>query len=123
NRQNLRDLGLAQKFSYIATKLSYAPDKIKHRAYRRAYKLYRKVGRPLPPVLKNIEELNFNAVRDYVPRTYRGHATLFSATDLTASFDAEEGWRQLVAKLEVHEIPGNHLDIIKEPHVRVLAAK
>lgn len=121
--QNLRELSLTQKVSYVATKLSFAPDKIKHRAYRRAYKLYRKFGRPLSPVLKNIEALNFNAVRDYTPQIYSGKATLFSANDLTASFDVEDGWRQLVAELEVHEIDGNHLDIIKEPHVRVLAAK
>ncbi len=121
--QNLRELSFAEKFRYVATKLSFAPDKIKHRAYRRAYKLYRKFGRPLPPALKNIEELNFNAVREYVPQIYSGKATLFSANDLTASFDVEEGWRQLVAELEVHEIEGNHLDIIKEPHVRMLAAK
>jgi amino acid adenylation domain-containing protein len=121
--RNLRGLTFTQKFGYVATKLKYAPDKIKHKAYRRAYKLYRKFGRPLPPVLKNIEQLNFNAVREYVPRVYSGRATLFSATDLTASFDVEDGWRQLVAELEVHQIPGNHLDIIKEPHVRVLAEK
>jgi hypothetical protein len=119
----LRGLTLAEKFSYISNKLTYAPDKIKHRVYRRAYKLYRKFGRPLPPILKNIEALNFNSVREYIPQPYAGRATLFSANDLTASFDVEDGWRQLVTELEVHDIPGNHLDIIKEPHVRVLAEK
>lgn len=118
---NLSELGLADKFVYLATKMKYAPAKIKHKAYRRAYKLYERIGRPLPAVLKNIEELNFMAAREYVPQFYDGRATLFSATDLTASFDVEDGWRQLVTDLQVRRIPGNHLDMIKEPHVRVLA--
>lgn len=120
---NLGQLSLPGKISYLLNKLGYAPAKLKHKLYRRAYKLYRRIGRPLPAVLKNIEELNFIATRDYVPQTYSGRATLFSATDLTASYDVEDGWRQLVAELEVHNIPGNHLDIIREPHVQVLAEK
>ena len=120
---NLGEIGFADKLAYIASKLRYAPAKIKHKAYRRAYKLYRRIGRPLPPVLKNIEELNFMAAREYLPQVYSGRATLFSATDLTASFDVEDGWRQLVDELEVHKIPGNHMDMIKEPHVQVLADK
>jgi len=120
---NLSEIRFADKFAYLATKLRYAPAKIKHKAYRRAYKMYERIGRPLPTVLKNIEELNFMAAREYVPQIYSGRATLFSATDLTASFDVEDGWRQLATELEVHKIPGNHLDMIKEPHVQVLAEK
>jgi hypothetical protein len=48
---------------------------------------------------------------------------LFSATDLTASYDVEDGWRQLVTELDVHEVPGDHGDIIREPNVRLLAEK
>jgi amino acid adenylation domain-containing protein len=121
--KNLRQLGLFEKVAYVRSKLGYAPAKLKHRVYRRAYKLYRRIGRPLPAVLKNIEELNCVATKDYVPQTYSGRATLFSATDLTASYDVEDGWRQLVAELEVRKVPGNHLDIIREPHVQVLADK
>jgi aspartate racemase len=120
---NLSRLTLVEKFAYMATKLKYAPDKAKHRLYRGAYKLYQRVGRPLPPVLRNIEELTFMACREFVPQKYSGNATLFSATDLTASYDVEDGWRQLVSELEVHEIPGNHCDIIREPNVKILAEK
>src|SRR6266480_8059393 len=35
-----------------------------------------------------------------------------------------EGWRALADNgIEVHEIPGSHLDIVKEPHVGELAKK
>ncbi len=120
--ENLRRLETSAKIAYLLNKLRYAPDKIKHRLYRRAYKIYKRVGRPLPPVLKNIEEINFTAVKDYVPQTYSGNVTLFLASDLTADYDLHEGWRELVAgEIETHEIPGNHINIIKEPHVGALA--
>jgi thioesterase domain-containing protein len=74
--------------------------------------------------LKNIEEINFAAVKDYVPQTFAGDATLFLATDLTADYDLHDGWRELVeGRIEVHEISGNHINIIKEPHVRELAER
>jgi thioesterase domain-containing protein len=35
-----------------------------------------------------------------------------------------EGWQTLAPNgVEVHEIPGDHINIIKEPHVRSLAEK
>ena len=123
HRQNLGQLSTTSKLQYLLDKLKFAPAKVKHKIYRRAYKFYRRLGRPLPRVLKNIEELNFAAVKDYVPRVYPGHATIFLATDdLTAAYDVEEGWQDLVSGgLQKIRVPGNHLDIVKEPHVRVLA--
>ncbi len=125
HRQNLKQLQGSEKFAYVLGKLKYAPAKTRHKVYRRAYKLYQRFGRPLPQVLRNIEELNFAAVKDYLPQVYQGRATLFLASDdLTAAFDVEEGWQGLVAGgLEIVAISGNHLDIVKEPHVRVLAEK
>jgi amino acid adenylation domain-containing protein len=121
---NLRTLNATDKFRYLVNKLRYAPAKAKHKLYRRAYKIYQKVGRPLPPVLKNIEEINFTAVKDYEPQIYSGDVMLFLASDLTADYDSQDGWRELVrGNIESHVIPGNHLNIIKEPGVRVLAEK
>jgi len=121
---NLRQLHGPEKIAYVFRKLKYAPAKTKHKLYRRAYKIYRRYGRPLPPALKNIEEINFAAVKDYEPQTYFGNVTLFLASDLTADYDLHDGWRELVqGDIETHEIPGNHINIIKEPHVRPLAEK
>ncbi|MDX6500090.1 MAG: hypothetical protein QOG23_3350 [Blastocatellia bacterium] len=121
---NLGQLSTAKKLEYVIGKLKYAPEKAKHKLYRRAYKIYQKMGRRLPPALKNIEEINFAAVKDYVPQTFAGDVTLFLATDLTADYDLHDGWRELVeGRIEVHEISGNHINIIKEPHVRELAER
>jgi thioesterase domain-containing protein/acyl carrier protein len=123
--QNMQRLNGQEKLAYLAGKIKFAPAKTKHKIYRRAFKLYQRVGRGLPPVLRNIEELNFAAVKDYVPQVYPGRATLFLASDdLTAAFDVEEGWKCLVTGgLEKIRVSGNHLDIVKEPHVRTLAEK
>jgi len=121
---NLRQLNAPEKIAYVFRKLKYAPAKAKHKLYRRAYKIYRRYGRPLPPALKNIEEINFAAVKEYEPRTYFGNVTLFLASDLTADYDLHDGWRELVqGDIETYEIPGNHINIIKEPHVGPLAEK
>jgi len=60
-----------------------------------------------------------------MPQVYPGRATLFLASDdRTAAFDVEEGWQGLVAgELEKIRVSGNHLDLVKEPHVRTLAEK
>ncbi|PYS61631.1 MAG: non-ribosomal peptide synthetase [Acidobacteria bacterium] len=119
---NLRQLKGREKLGYVLNKLAYAPQKAKHKLYRRAYKIYKKIGKPLPPVLQNIEEINFAAVKDYVPRTYAGNVTLFLASDLTSDYDLHDGWCELVhGEIESHEIPGNHINIIKPPHVSALA--
>jgi thioesterase domain-containing protein/acyl carrier protein len=121
---NLGSLNVSGKARYVATKLRFAPQKAKHKIYRRAYKIYKKFGKPLPVVLQNIEEINFAAVKDYQPQIYSGDLTLFLATDLTADYDSKDGWRELVkGRIDTHEIPGNHLNIIKDPGVRVLAEK
>jgi amino acid adenylation domain-containing protein len=121
---NLRQLNASSKIDYVVNKLRYVPAKTRHRVYRRAYKIYQKFGRPLPPVLRNIEEINFTAVKDYQPQIYSGDVKLFLATDLTADYDSESGWRELVrGRIDTCQIPGNHLDIIKEPGVRLLAEK
>jgi aspartate racemase len=123
--QNLRTLSAQESVAYVVGKLKFAPAKTKHKIYRRAFKLYQRIGRRLPQALRNIEELNFAAVKDYVPQVYPGCATLFLASDdLSSAFDVEEGWEGLAAGgLEKVRVSGNHLDIVKEPHVRTLAEK
>ncbi len=125
HHENLQKLNVAAKFKYIVSKLEFVPAKTKHKLYRRAYKLYGRIGRPLPRALKNIEELTFAAVKDYVPQVYPGQATIFLASDdLTAAYDVEEGWQGLVGGgLEKIRVAGNHLNLVKEPHVQVLAEK
>src|SRR5260370_1063395 len=111
-----------EKFAYLLDKAQFAPAKIKQQLWRRAYRL-RRFNRALPATLRNIEGLNFLAAREYLPRIYPGRVALFWASgDLTTSFDLLDGWRTLAAGgVDVHEISGNHINIVKEPHVSALA--
>jgi amino acid adenylation domain-containing protein len=122
---NLQSLTVNEGLDYLINKARFAPRKVKSQVWRRLHRSYENVGRPLPRMLKDVKEFNSLAVRDYVPQVYDGSVTLFWASeDLRTSIDLVEGWRVLAGGgIEVHEIPGNHLDIVKEPHVHELAKK
>ena len=121
--RNLRRLGFFEKISYLIDKARYAPRKIRSAVWRRIYSLYRDPHRTMPRALRSIEEFNSIAVREYAPQFYDGKVTLFWACSDLRAYDLVAGWRVLAATTEVHEIPGTHLDIIKEPHVGEVARK
>ncbi|HSP61988.1 MAG TPA: amino acid adenylation domain-containing protein [Pyrinomonadaceae bacterium] len=122
---NLKRLPLQEKFAYLAQKARFVPHKIKGRVWRTIYDSLQKVGRTLPRMLHSVTEFNSLAAHRYVPQAYDGKVTLFWACDdLRASNDLVKGWRALaMGGIEVQEIPGTHLNIIKEPHVAELANK
>jgi aspartate racemase len=122
---NLRQLSVSEGLTYLIKKARFAPRKMKSQVWRRLYRSYETLDRPLPRMLKDIKEFNSLAVRDYAPKVYDGKVTLFWASaDLRTSIDLVAGWRALAGGgIEVHEIPGSHLDIVKEPHVGELATK
>jgi thioesterase domain-containing protein/acyl carrier protein len=122
---NLRGLSFSAQLRYLLNKSQYAPKRIKGKAWRALYRFHEKLGFALPRALRNVEQFNWLAAHRFVPRLYDGRVTLFWAgRDLRAKFDQLEGWQRLApGGLEVHEIPGTHLDMIKEPHVVELADK
>jgi amino acid adenylation domain-containing protein len=122
---NLHSLSVKDKIAYLFKKARFAPSKARSQVWRRVYQTYQSLGRPLPKTLRDVKEFNSLAVRNYVPKVYGGSVTLFWASeDLRTSKDLVDGWRALAGGgMEVHEIPGTHLDIIKEPHVSELATK
>ena len=122
--KNLLGLSLAEQPRYLAEKLRFAPVRIKTFLWRRLYRLHQKLGRPLPRVLRDVNEFNSMAAHEYVPRVFEGQVTLFwASSDLRASFDLVAGWRVLADGIDVHEIAGSHLNLIKEPYVTELAMK
>ena len=59
--------------------------------------------------------------------TYPGDAILFRATDLSdfpgVRIDRDLGWRRLIkGNLEIVDLPGNHLGILRPPNVHIMAA-
>ena len=121
---NLRDLPLREKLAYVTNKSKYGTVRIKSRAWRTVYRAFKGIGRDLPAHLCDVEQFNWLAARNFIPRSYNGRVTLFWASqDLRAKFDMIEGWKKLARIVDIVEISGTHLNIIEEPYVAELAAK
>jgi thioesterase domain-containing protein len=76
--------------------------------------------------LKQKVDFFTRASKTYVAKPYSGRIILFEAqydNHFRSRFSSSR-WQQLALDgLEVHEIPGDHFGILKEPHVQILAAK
>jgi amino acid adenylation domain-containing protein len=78
----------------------------------------------LPESLKTVMSANTRAAKQYRLRPYSGKVTLLRAGDTWhVSEDPYARWGQLVGTLETVEIPGAHMDILREPHVSRLAER
>ncbi len=67
---------------------------------------------------------NGRAMSRYTPAPYPGRAVLLrTAEDQGPGGDPAQGWGELArGGVEVREVPGNHMTLLREPHVRGLAA-
>jgi thioesterase domain-containing protein len=78
----------------------------------------------LPRTLENVLKANKKAVYEYVPQPYGGRVTVIRALQRLSqkSRDPLLGWGTLsIGDLELHQVAGNHLTLLFEPHVRSLA--
>ncbi|MDZ8087685.1 MAG: amino acid adenylation domain-containing protein [Nostoc sp. DedQUE12b] len=75
-------------------------------------------------------DTNTQALSDYIFSPYLGGAILLRTEDqnrdeaIGTEYAPQFGWDEVVVGgLDIHYLPGSHLDILKEPHVQVLAEK
>jgi thioesterase domain-containing protein len=69
---------------------------------------------------------NLRATQSYALRRYPGGVTFFKASEMPAgaSPDSTMGWSDWAdGGVEVHVVPGNHANLMYEPHVAALAGK
>lgn len=68
---------------------------------------------------------NSRASYGYRPRPYTGKVTLFKAAEQPEALQQEPtlGWSTLVDDIQLHQVPGNHLSLLKQPQVQTLAAQ
>ncbi|MGA2620659.1 MAG: alpha/beta fold hydrolase [Thermoguttaceae bacterium] len=66
---------------------------------------------------------NMRAMVLYRPQAYDDTITLFQAAEslVKPRFEPRREWRQVCRQVAVQRVPGNHLTMIHEPHVRPLA--
>jgi amino acid adenylation domain-containing protein len=70
--------------------------------------------------LLQVFQANVRADSRYKPQRYPGQVTLFK----TAHQDSTWGWGDIAADgVELHQIPGHHMNVLRSPQVQVLAEK
>jgi len=94
------------------------------------YRINRQLGRPLSDRLVELAYIKSNQdiCQRYTPQFYTGAIALFRAKDGTFFeknyLDLKAQWSVLAGGgLDFYEIPGDHLGMLREPHVRVLAER
>lgn len=95
--------------------------RIRDKVYQSVLAPYLSTGARIPRRLHHFHIIHTydKAVRSYKPTPYRGRISVIKAADSWGPEDL--GWDRLALNgLDVRLIPGDHYNIIKEPHVKVL---
>ena len=76
----------------------------------------------IAPLLR-IVYANSQATYQYVAQNYPHRLTLFKAAEQpdATGHDPTLGWSALAHDIQLHQVPGNHLSLLKQPHVQTLA--
>jgi aspartate racemase len=75
---------------------------------------------------RKVARAQYRALRKYTAQVYPDRLTLFRARmqPLFSSHNPDKGWGAIAAGgVEIKVVPGNHLSMLQEPHVQVLAEK
>jgi thioesterase domain-containing protein len=77
----------------------------------------------LPAFLKNTHEINSVAARNYKVKPVSAKLTLFrAANQADSSIPSDNGWSPIFKEgVEVHEVPGDHWQVLSVPGIDVLA--
>jgi thioesterase domain-containing protein len=77
----------------------------------------------LPAFLKNTHEINAVAARNYKVKPVSQKLTLFrAAKQADRSIPSDNGWSSIFqGGVEIHEVPGDHWQVLSEPGIDVLA--
>jgi thioesterase domain-containing protein len=95
---------------------------LKERRPRYTTALAAKMCSRIPASLKYPFEINSFAQRNYRKKTFPGKLTLFRASKQEAGNSPDNGWGPIFLQgIEIHEIPGDHWQVLSEPGIDVLA--
>ncbi len=118
-RQFLRAEG-KQKFVYLVDRLRTLRWHLTNRLWRTSYRLFRRLRRPLPRILRDPLRLMGKAViTDALDGRYPGRIALFRPADRPSDqhHDAALGWELVANHVEVFDIPGDHKHVLLPPYV------
>jgi amino acid adenylation domain-containing protein len=117
---NLSGLTAAQAADYARQRWESAGFRARTALWRAMYDFR---GRPVET--PTVEQIMYYAIRQYEARPYAGRVLLFRAAQRPAGdyADPAAGWRGLLSRMEVCDVPGGHRDVLVEPNVQVLATR
>ena len=126
--RELRALRATDVPAYVRRKVRTLRRRFKSQIWRIALRLHGWIIGPtdLPPILHDVRESNAMAARNYVSQPYPGKVVLFMASESISSNKQllRTDWDRLaLGGMEVLEVPGDHVTMIEEPHVPVLAGQ
>jgi aspartate racemase len=121
-------LSPSRKMHYFLAKLHTLRRRRGNRRWQAAVRKWRETAtdeNALPSQLENVEEACFMAAKTYQPNSYPGRVVLFvSEGQRISRYDPAEVWATLAeGGLEIQSIPGDHLAMLSEPNVRIVAAQ
>jgi amino acid adenylation domain-containing protein len=121
----LRSAEPSERVAQVRRRLAFRLAWLKGLVWGAAYRIHLRSGWSFHHGLHNIEYVSVFASKNYQPRPYDGRVLLFRRADRpTGPYrDPEYGWRGLASGLEIHEVPGNHIDMFLDPNVPVMAQK
>ena len=121
----LRRLARGKRLSFVVERLKNIWIKRKQTLWKTMVQMFSFAHVPPPRFLWNAEYANYEAIANYSPQPLHGHITLFRAHERPLYEDVSQlEWRKLATDgFELHEIPGTHHTMMREPHVRMLAAE
>ncbi len=105
-------------YFYLPTAPDQQPD-----ADAKKFPTLNRVAQTIRPMLR-VLQASSQATLNYKPEPYSNQITLFRTSEqpMKAHRDSAMGWRELaVGGVDVHTIPGNHLTMLRPPHVQVVA--
>jgi amino acid adenylation domain-containing protein len=122
---NLWRSGGRELIPYVRARLKTIRRRAKSRALQVQYELAQKFDGAIPQAFRNVEEAGAAAAKKYVARQYNGPAVYFQAEN-SPVFSTDERramWFRYIPGLMVETISSDHLTILDEPSVRVVAEK
>ena len=120
--ENWKKLGLIEKANYFLTKANYKKRKYQSLLWQFTQKFGIGNEKSVKTTIRDIEEINYLAIKKYVPKLYSGKVTFFCAMEEVCPEENLTGWKRLAqGGVEVVEVSGDYQTMIKEPNVQELA--
>jgi len=116
-----RALGAKVALKQMAMSLS---TKAKTRIWEGSYRLCRNVAPALLPLFKNIQGMNVQAAKRYVPRIFPGRMTVFLSGAVWPGFQLnprQDLYGMDAVHVDFRMIPGDRDSMMRDPFVQVLA--